>query len=227
MRGVFTVKTPGPFRRFAHGHEYPSGQQWAHAHRRHVAGRQCFRVRAGKASSPPSSGGALDGVTVNGTLDVGRQNNSASLSVLNGLTLNGTLYVGNATNSWCGQVGLSARKPWAACGHRNFRQSRCVQCAARGYRRHDVDARFGPHGARHSGQIGQSTSCIGTPANVTVINQGNDFSGCEWGTIFTRGQSFLNAGVLGATNGGHPQCAESDGQRGPVALVSGSAQPQW
>ena len=55
----------------------------------------------------------------------------------------------------------------------------------------------------HSGQIGQSTSCIGTPANVTVINQGSIAADTAGGTINIRGQIFANQGLLEARNGGH------------------------
>ena len=44
-------------------------------------------------------GVTLDGLTVNGILDVGNTFNETSLEVTNGLTLNGTMLVGNPTNS--------------------------------------------------------------------------------------------------------------------------------
>ena len=46
--------------------------------------------------------GTLDGVTVNGVLDVGNSINGAQLTVTNGLVLNGTALVGNPTNSSSG-----------------------------------------------------------------------------------------------------------------------------
>jgi len=48
------------------------------------------------------SSGTLDGVTLNGELDVGRANNGAQVTVVNGLVLNGTAHVGNPTNNWYG-----------------------------------------------------------------------------------------------------------------------------
>ena len=44
--------------------------------------------------------GTLDGVTVNGLLDVGNSISSATLTVTNGLTLNGTALVGNPTEGY-------------------------------------------------------------------------------------------------------------------------------
>jgi hypothetical protein len=39
------------------------------------------------------SGGALDGVTLNGEMDIGRLNNGSTITVVNGLTVNGTVYL--------------------------------------------------------------------------------------------------------------------------------------
>ena len=64
------------------------------------------RERFGGGAQLNVSSGTLDGVTVNGDLDVGRQISGAGLSVVNGLTLNGTLYLGNPTNFWYGQIGF-------------------------------------------------------------------------------------------------------------------------
>src|SRR6185503_2957870 len=51
-----------------------------------------------------SGNGTLDGVTINGELDVGNANNGAHLVVVNGLVLNGTARVGNPTNEWYGGI---------------------------------------------------------------------------------------------------------------------------
>ena len=50
------------------------------------------------ASFIVNGSGTLDGVTVNGVLDVGNTYNDASLTVTDGLVLNGTALVGNPTN---------------------------------------------------------------------------------------------------------------------------------
>src|ERR1035438_1682844 len=51
-----------------------------------------------------SGSSTLDGVTVNGNLDVGNQNYGASVTVTNGLVLNGTAWVGNPTNQSYGHI---------------------------------------------------------------------------------------------------------------------------
>src|SRR5208337_5171403 len=51
--------------------------------------------------------GTLDGVTVNGVVDVGNSYNGAKLTVLDGLMLNGTALVGNPTNSSYGAISFA------------------------------------------------------------------------------------------------------------------------
>ena len=46
----------------------------------------------------------MDGVTVNGVLDVGNSYSGPTLMATNGLVLNGTPLVGNPTKQWYGQV---------------------------------------------------------------------------------------------------------------------------
>ena len=52
---------------------------------------------------PTSSGGTLDGMTVNGDLDLSQQN-TANLTVMNNLVLNGTLSLGTADGSLFGRL---------------------------------------------------------------------------------------------------------------------------
>ena len=56
-------------------------------------------VTTNGASLIVSGSAALDGVTINGMLDVGQHLPPASLTVTNGLVLNGTALVGNPTNN--------------------------------------------------------------------------------------------------------------------------------
>ena len=149
-----------------------------------------------------SGGGTLDGVTINGDLDVGRQNNGAGVSVINGLVLNGTLYLGNPTNGWYGQVGFVGTQSLGGNGTVVFgNQGACnvlrVDTAG-------TTLTIGPNVTvrGHSGQIGQSTSCVGTPANVSVINQGLISADTAGGTISIRAQSFTNQAVAEAIDGG-------------------------
>ena len=51
----------------------------------------------------------LDGVTINGTLDVGNTY-SANLTVTNGLVLNGMALVGNPTNGAWGRIDFPGRR---------------------------------------------------------------------------------------------------------------------
>ena len=53
------------------------------------------------------SEGTLDGVTVDGILDIGNTVNGGGLVVTNGLILNGTILVGNPTNGWYGGIGFA------------------------------------------------------------------------------------------------------------------------
>ena len=63
--------------------------------------------------------GTLNGVTVNGILDVGNSyynNYGASLTVANGLVLNGTALVGNPTNNWQGGIGFAGSQTLSGAG---------------------------------------------------------------------------------------------------------------
>ena len=59
---------------------------------------------SGGASLIVNGSGTLDGVTVNGVLDVGNSYMGANLTVVNGLVLNGTVLVGNPTNGSSGSI---------------------------------------------------------------------------------------------------------------------------
>src|SRR5207248_652511 len=60
--------------------------------------------------------GTLDGVTVNGVLDVGSSTSGANLTVTNGLVLNGTALVGNPTNSWYGEINFAGTQSLSGSG---------------------------------------------------------------------------------------------------------------
>ena len=64
-----------------------------------VAANSGFSLIASNAG-----GATLDGVTVNGVLDVGNSFNGGILTVTNGLVLNGTALVGNPANGWSGRM---------------------------------------------------------------------------------------------------------------------------
>src|SRR6185369_8805898 len=113
--------------------------------------------------------GTLDGVTVNGDLDVGRASNGAQLWVLNDLVLNGTLYVGNPTNGWYGQVAFVGTQTLDGNGGMVvFGNS--GPCNALRLDTAGMNLTIGPGITvrGQAGQIGRSTYCIGSPANVSV-----------------------------------------------------------
>ena len=60
--------------------------------------------------------GTLDGVTVNGTLDVGNNLNGATLTVSNGLVLNGTALVGNPSNGYYGRISFAGSQVLGGSG---------------------------------------------------------------------------------------------------------------
>ena len=61
-----------------------------------------FTETGGAVISLSTSGGTLDGVTVNGVIDAATQ--SGNVTVYDGLTLNGTLSLGNTGGSTSGQI---------------------------------------------------------------------------------------------------------------------------
>jgi len=97
----------------------------------------------------------------------------ADVSVLNGLVLNGTLCVGNPTNGWYGQIGFVGTQTLGGSGTVVFGNNGSSCNALRvvtGGTTWTIGAGITVRG--HNGQIGQSTACIGSPANVAVVNQG-------------------------------------------------------
>ena len=94
------------------------------------------------------SSGTLNGVTVNGTLDVGNSVNGASLTVVNGLTLNGTMLVGNPGNGWYGAVSFSGSQALGGNGTVVFGNGNPnYNVAPIGERWSDIGDRFRDYGA--------------------------------------------------------------------------------
>ena len=120
--------------------------------------------------------GTLDGVTVNGVLDVGNTYGGARLAVLDGLTLNGTCYVGNPTNGWTGQV--NSRKPEPGWQWNDSVRERLLgfgvwlEFIGGGQRRDDTNDGAGDHCAGPVRTGGAGNGFIGGPQNVGVINRG-------------------------------------------------------
>ncbi len=141
--------------------------------------------------------GRLDGVTVDGELDVGRSVNSAALTVADGLVLNGTAYVGSPTNGNYGAVSFTGNQVLGGNGTVVFGS----------YGNPGADAlRLANSGTTlvigagvmvrgQNGTIGYS-DWYGGPQDVGVVNQGTISADVSGGTIVIRGSSLSNVGEL-------------------------------
>jgi RHS repeat-associated protein len=124
------------------------------------------------ASLVVAGSGALDGVTVNGVLDVGNSVNGAYLLVTNGLVLNGTALVGNPTNGWGGAIDFLYNQTVSGTGTLLF--GNCTTNALL-FGANGASITLGP-GITVRGQNGQlnwdpSVFFFGAP--VTVLSQGS------------------------------------------------------
>ena len=149
-----------------------------------------------------SSGGTLDGVTVNGNLDLTEANN-ANANVVDGLTLNGTAFLGAASGATYGQLLFTAR---------DFTSTEALSGTG--------TIVFGTYGANNALSVGGdllsltigpsitirgSSGTINSLFNRSVINQGtisaDGSGGAAGGTITINPTTFTNQGTLRATNG--------------------------
>jgi hypothetical protein len=135
-----------------------------------------------------SSGGTLDGVTLNSDLDV----QAGSLSVTNGLVLNGLMRVGNPTNSLAGSVGFFGSQAIGGSGAVLFGNHGCnsLRLMLGGT---ILTNRLFIHG--HSGQLPYST-CVGGPQNVGFVNEATISADVSGGTIIAQAQPMRNVGQL-------------------------------
>ena len=144
--------------------------------------------------------GTLDGVTVNGVLDVGITYNRAVLGVTNGLTLNGTILVGS-TNGTYGGIGFAGNQVLEGSGTVVFGNSGC-NALWLSYDASTLVIGSGVTVHGQTGQIGYAPSCWGTPQDVTLVNQGTILADVGGGTININANPFNNLGVAQAINGG-------------------------
>ena len=165
--------------------------------------------------------GTLDGVTVEGNLDVGNLNDGAIVTVLNGLVLNGTLYLGNPTNPSDGHVNFS--------GSQTLDGSGTVVLGGRGGSCNALRLTSGGTTLTigsgitvrgQSGAIGYSP-CWQGPSSVAVVNQGTIMPDVSGGTISIYGNSFQNSGTIGAANNGTLQIPQNSLNQGNIAALSG------
>ena len=152
-----------------------------------------------------SGSGTLDGVTVNGMLDVGNSYSGASLTVLDGLTMNGTLLVGHPSNGNYGRIYFAGTQALNGSGTVVFGLGlSCGAITRNGLLVSDADTglTIGP-GITVRGQngvIGYSP-CYGGPQNVVVLNQGTISADVSGGTITVNAQPFTSTGALQALAG--------------------------
>ena len=144
------------------------------------------------------SGGTLDGVTVNGVLDVGNSYNRAQLTVTNGLVLNGTALVGNPTNGWSAVLQFLGSQTLSGSGTVVFGNG-CNALAEGSGSTLTIGAGITVRG--QNGYIGWEPCFWGVP-NVSVINQGTISADVANGTITIAGQPFSNQGLAEGINGG-------------------------
>ncbi len=143
------------------------------------------------------SSGTLDGVTVNGDLDVGLTNNNANLTILNGLTLNGTARLGIADGtkygymSFVGSQTLSGNATVLFGGH--AANGLVVNLSGTTL---TLGSGVTVHGK--NGSVGNSPALggSGTFANAGLISA--DVSG---GTILLNATNWSNSGTLQAVAG--------------------------
>ena len=145
-------------------------------------------------------GNALDGVTFNGTLDIGDTFDQAALEVTNGLTLEGTMLVGNPTNTGYGVVNFAGTQTLGGNGTVIFGNGNAGYNALR-LTNGGTTLTIGP-GIIVSGQNGTvgDASVWGGPGNISVLNQG--VITVNTGTIVMDAEPFTNQGMIGATNSG-------------------------
>ena len=144
--------------------------------------------------------GTLNGVTVNGVLDVGNSVYGASLTVISNFVLNGTCYVGNPTNNSYGTVSFSGSQTLSGNGFVVFGDSGLNNLSlANGGTTLTIDGGITVRG--QNGQVGAAGYPLYTPANVGVINQGTISADVAGGTILIQGSSFQNSGIIWAAGG--------------------------
>ena len=148
--------------------------------------------------------GTLDGVTVNGVLDVGNSYNGAELAVSDGLVLNGTALVGNPTNgNYYGSIEFVGNQALEGNGTVVFGSDPIPSADALWLAESGTTLVIGP-GITVRGQngtLGYSGSYNG-PQNVSVVNQGTVSADVGGGTIAVNAQPFDNQGLAQGINGG-------------------------
>ena len=147
-----------------------------------------------------TAGGTLDGVMVNGDLDLTA--NGANATVLNGLVLNGTARLGSQANANAyGYLSFAGSQTLSGTGTVVFGQSSCNLLRAQNS---GTTLTVGPSMTvrGQSGRVGsEAGQCVGGPRNVGVVNQGTISADVGGGTIYIGAETFTNQGLVDASNG--------------------------
>ena len=182
-----------------------------------------FSETGGAVISLSTSGGKLDGVTINGVIDAATQ--SGNMTVYDGLTLNGTLSLGNAGGSTSGQIlfGDSTHAAGSLAG------TGTVVFGASASNSINNDSNLG--GA--SGTLtlgpnitihGKSGSIVNDFATGSIVNQGAINADTSGGTIVfgsTNG-SVSNQGSVEVINGASLTITDLVNQSGATVTATGS-----
>ncbi len=149
----------------------------------------------GAALIPTSLSGTLNGVTINGDLDL-TQGSGVSLIIWNGLTLNGAAYLGNQTG--------------ASDGNLTFSGSQTLGTATGAvivFGGHTGNGILGSGASSQTLTIGPNVTVRGkngriTTGNMTLVNHGTISADTQMGVIQLIGKAVNNVGVLNASKGG-------------------------
>ena len=155
--------------------------------------------------------GTLNGVTVNGLLDVGNTYSQVVLSVTNGLVLNGTALVGSPTNSNYGALDFAGSQTLGGSGTVVFGDNASIYNAlllANGGTTLTIGPGITVLG--QNGSIGYNTAYGGSPLNVGVVNQGIISANVGGGTIDIFADPFNNAGTVNVGIGGPTSFGQID-----------------
>jgi hypothetical protein len=147
--------------------------------------------------------GTLDGVTINGDLDVGRTVNGGTLTMADGLVLNGTMWLGNPGNGNWGRVDFGGNQVLGGNGTVVFgavtdTRFNTIRASAGGSTL-VIGTGVTMHG--QTGNIGYS-AYFGGPGDAKIINQGTIAADVSGGTIAIFGNEFDNQGLLAMKAGG-------------------------
>ena len=141
-----------------------------------------------------NSGVTLDGVTVNGNLDVGNSVNGANAAVTNGLVLNGTLLVGNPTNNYYGGVIFAGTQTLGGTGMVVFGDNSSYNSLV--LAKDGTTLTIGPGITirGQNGMIGGYNGAFGGSRSASVVNQGTISCDVSGGTITIQPQTFTSTG---------------------------------